>query len=227
MPLGCVGRGGRNTGPGAAAKGILTECVPWAGAGRARHSPCWMGCAWKERFETVTSSNTQPHLVCTVIFRRLREGLRSHDESRIHGASGVCDNPATQKTFRYNSIRPRPQGCESRMGLPVALSLAFPASTQQRRKPLQSPSLPARPGRASCARNDFACRQPAKTPIRARLYKAPLAAGKQRRLAPALRSFTKRNSFVSRPPFLSRRMPKSPSALCPLFLLSRVCLKIS
>ena len=101
-----------------------------------------MGCPWKERFEAVTSSRTQPHLACTAIFRCLREELRSHGESRIYGSSGVCDNPVTQKTFRHNSIRPEPQGCESRMGLPVALSLAFPASTQQRRKPLQCHRFP-------------------------------------------------------------------------------------
>ena len=106
-----------------------------------------MGCPWKERFEAVTSSRTQPHLACTAIFRCLREELRSHGESRIYGSSGVCDNPVTQKTFRHNSIRPEPQGCESRMGLPVALSLAFPASTQQRRKPLQCHRFPRARGR--------------------------------------------------------------------------------
>ena len=184
-----------------------------------------MGCPWKERFETVTSSRTQPHLVCTVIFRRLREGLRPHDESRIHGSSGVCDNPATQKTFKHNSISLEPQGCESGMGPSCRSFAGIPGVNLAAKKTVAMPSLPARPGRASCARNDFACRQPTKTPIRAHLYKAPLAAGKQRRFAPALRSFTKRNSFVSRPPFSDKRVP--PPALCPLFLLSSVCLKIS
>ena len=81
------------------------------------------------------------------------------------------------------------------------------------------------PGEGFLRAKPISYRQPAKTPIRARLYKAPLAAGKQRCLAPALRSFTKRNSFVSRPPFSDKRVP--PPALCPLFLLSSVCLKIS
>ena len=112
-----------------------------------------MGCPWKERFETVTSSRTQPHLVCTVIFRCLREGLRPHGESRIHGSSGVCDNPATQKTFRYNSIRPRPQGCESGMGPSCRSFAGIPGVNLAAKKTVAMPSLPARPGKASCARN--------------------------------------------------------------------------
>ncbi len=43
------------------------------------------------------------------------------------------------------------------------------------------------PGEGFLRAKPIACRQPAKTPIRARLYKAPLAAGKQRRFASALR----------------------------------------
>ena len=56
--------------------------------------------------------------------------------------SDVCANPATQKTFRHNSKHPRPQGCESGMGLPVVPLLVFPVSTLQRRKPLQCHRFP-------------------------------------------------------------------------------------
>ena len=68
-------------------------------------------------------------------------------------ASDVCDNPATQKTFRHNSIRPRPQGCEGGMG-PSGRSFAgIPGVNLAAKKTVAMPSLPARPGRASCARN--------------------------------------------------------------------------